>query len=234
MPLLLSLAGVLGLGVPPSHALFLSRDDEVRIGRDVDRDIVKQYGLSKDAKGNERVQRIAAEVVKRSSRSGKLQFHFRLLATDQVNALAAPGGYVYATDGLLDFIGHDDEALACILGHEIAHVDKEHGVDNLERALGTQLAIGLVLGGDSTKRIVSVAANLVLLGYSRDQERQADRVGMRYADEAGYDARGMVRFLEKLLKAKGSSSKVETFFQTHPATKDRLARAKKFIENQNL
>ncbi len=230
----LTAALLVGARAAPSHALFISGSEEVRIGKDVDRNIVAKYGLSKDTKGNQRLQRIADKVAPQSERHGRIQFHFRLLATDEVNAFAAPGGYVYATDGLLDFVGNDDDALACIVGHEIGHIDRRHGVQNLERAVGAELAIGILFGGESGERLVAVASNLVLLGYSRKQETQADRIGMRHANAAGYDARGLVRFLDKLVKAKGSSSRLETFFQTHPATKERLQDARKYIENKGL
>lgn len=221
-------------GCEEDKVLLLGSREEGSIGRSVDRNLVQKYGLSKDRQQAARVQSIGAKIAQQSRRRN-LTFQFRLLATSEVNAFAAPGGYVYMTDGIMDFIGTDTSAVACILAHEVGHIDRRHAMQQLERQMGAQLLIQLALGGDEGARLAGTATDLVLLGYGRGHEFEADQVGVTYGSRAGYDPWGLVRFLEKLKQKEGNPpSNLETFFRTHPPSGDRIRRLNRYIKEHGL
>ena len=208
---------------------LISTDDEIEIGQGVDRELVAKYGLSRDTRVTARVQRIGGKMAEQARRVD-IPYQFRLLATDEVNAFAAPGGFVYLTKGVVEFLGSDDDALACITAHEIGHIDERHSVENLERRLGAQVLIQILVGGKKGADIANTAAGLVMLQYSRDEELEADRVGVTYAGRGGYDSWGIVRFFEKLQAKEGKGpSQLETYFRTHPRTQDRIERISAYI-----
>jgi len=229
-----ALAAALPVGGRAGGILLIGTREEVSIGRSVDRDLVSKYGLSSDRKQTAQVQSIGAKLAQQSRRKN-LTFQFRLLATKEVNAFAAPGGYVYMTDGIMNFIGSDTSAVACILGHEVGHIDERHSVRHLERQMGAELLIQLALGRDRGAKLAHTATGLVLLGYGRDEEFKADDIGVTYASRAGYDAQGLVRFLEKLKQKEGKPpSDFETIFRTHPPTGDRIRHVTNYIKQHNL
>jgi predicted Zn-dependent protease len=208
---------------------LISTQDEIEIGQKVDRQLVQEHGLSRDSRATARVQRIGAAMAQQARRAN-IPYQFRLLASDQVNAFAAPGGFVYLTEGTVNFIGADDDALACVTAHEIGHIDQRHSVENLERRLGAQMLVQILVGGEKGQDIASTAAGLVMLQYSRDDELEADRIGVTYAARGGYDPWGMVRFFEKLREKEGKGpSHLETYFRTHPRTQDRINRITAYI-----
>ncbi len=208
---------------------LISTDDEIEIGQSVDKQLVAEHGLSRNRSATARVERIGRAMAEQATRP-KIPYQFRLLATDEVNAFAAPGGFVYLTEGTLDFLGNDDHALACVTAHEIGHIDSRHSVANLERRLGAQLLIQILVGGDKGEGIANTAAGLVMLQHSRGDELEADRIGVTYAARGGYDPWGMVRFFEKLRQKEGQGpSRLQTYFRTHPSTKERIKRTSAYI-----
>ncbi len=165
-----------------------------------------------------------------------LGFTFTLLDSPIVNAFALPGGFVYISRGLMALAG-DEAELAGVLGHEIGHVVARHSAQRQSKALLAQLGVGLlgaVAGGESSQLAGSVAG-LYLRSYSRDQELEADMLGIRYLRRAGYDVNAMASFLERLransqLEARiagRSANDVDKFdiTATHPRTVDRVQRA---------
>jgi len=145
---------------------------------------------------------------------------------DDVNALSLPGGPVYVTRGLVA-LGLSDNEMAGVLGHEIAHIKERHSVKAIERGMTYQLLSELVLSRSSSA--VQSAANLAIqlaleLPHSRDDEYQADQVGIKLAYNAGYPANGMVLFLRRL-QAMSGASRTPEWLSTHPATAERVTRA---------
>ena len=173
-----------------------------------------------------------------------LEFTFTLLNSHMVNAFALPGGYVYVTRGLLALA--DDEAeLAGVMAHEIGHVTARHSAQRHSRGVLAQggLAIGTIvaeiLGGGAAADLVQQAGGVgvqaYLAGYSRDQEFQADELGVRYLARAGYEPAAMSSFLEKLDRnddlarrlagREDAPDPASSWFATHPRTPDRVLRA---------
>jgi beta-barrel assembly-enhancing protease len=159
-------------------------------------------------------------------------FEFKVLDADLVNAFAAPYGHVYITTGLLGFAESEDEVWA-ILGHEIGHVTKRHGMSDLKRSLMLNLGASLVAGSNETLGAVAGAGvGLLSMHYSRDQEYEADDVGRRLTFASGHDPRGNVDFFLRLMSTyeKEKPSQIELMFATHPPSKNRADRQRSMPE----
>lgn len=137
-----------------------------------------------------------------------------------LNAFATPGGYIYFYSGLIKYL--DNEAqLAGVLGHECAHADLRHSTNQLTKEYGVSLLISIVTGQDPGL-IAKVAAGLLTLKFSRDDEAQADEFGVIYLDATNdYDPRGVAGFFEKL-DSLGQGGSVPEFLSTHPSPEHRI------------
>ncbi|MGH6898129.1 MAG: M48 family metalloprotease [Geminicoccaceae bacterium] len=173
-----------------------------------------------------------------------LEFTFTLLNSEVVNAFALPGGYVYVTRGLLALADNEAE-LAGVMAHEIGHVTARHSAQRYSRGVVAQSGVAIgsilaaILGGGAAADLVQqaggVGAQAYLAGYSRDQEFQADELGVRYLARAGYDPAAMSSFLEKLGQNDALARRLagredapdpaSSWFATHPRTPDRVLRA---------
>lgn len=154
----------------------------------------------------------------------KGHYAFAVLDSDDIAACSAPGGYVMITRGLLKMVS-DESELAGVLGHEIAHVVKEHGMD----AIRSERTLNLASAMSSDVSQFTTAADgfvpkLLSTPFSQSQETEADKAALNYLAKAGYDPQGYVRFLKKLQAAKGSNPSI---MSTHPSTKDRIKAAEK-------
>ncbi len=159
-------------------------------------------------------------------------FTFTLLDTPVVNAFALPGGYVYVTRGLLTIL-NDEAELAGVMGHEIGHVTARHGARRQTQGMIANIlatGVGILSGNRQVAQLGQVAAQGFLASYSRDNEREADQLGVRYLSRTGYETLGMARSLEAigrhsalLSKVSGQEAQDFNFFQTHPQTPERVA-----------
>lgn len=201
------------------------------IGAAVAEDVRDEYGQpARLSSAQQRwVDTIFADIVLQAGRKD-ITYSLQVLDSDVVNAFAAPGGYVFITTGLLRHIGNDADALANVLGHEVAHVEHKHGMNALGRGLGLGLVLQLVFGnpseGDEVWQVVAgVAVGLMQMGWSRDQEHESDELGQRLAARAGYDPQGMVRFFRVMQELEGAEIPFLEFLSTHPLTSERINRA---------
>ena len=213
---------------------FLSQEDEASLGAQEHPKILEQYGGVYDER------EIGAYVAMTGGRMAphtgtNTRFTFTVLDSDVVNAFALPGGYVYVTRGLLALANSEAE-LAGVVGHEMGHVAGRHSAQRQTRGtiigLGSAI-LGAVIGSPIVGDLAGQGAQLYLLRYSRDQEYQADDLGLRYTAHAGYDPYALPRFLEAMeaqsrlesrLAGKGEGDPPE-FFSTHPNTEGRVERA---------
>jgi predicted Zn-dependent protease len=161
-----------------------------------------------------------------SSRRG-LPWTFRVMRGRDVNAVSLPGGFIYATEGLLRFVESDDE-LAFVAAHEVGHVAARHHVTMIERYFAASIIIQLLLGVDPTAgQIADIVSFFLTRGFSREHEFQADRLGVLYTHQAGYDAAAGLPFMRRLRDAEGRDpSQFEVLFRTHPALADRIVRVR--------
>ncbi|MCS7072990.1 MAG: M48 family metalloprotease [Bacteroidia bacterium] len=136
-----------------------------------------------------------------------------------LNAFCTPGGYIYVYTGLIKFLDAENE-LAGVMGHEIAHAARRHSTDNLTKAYGIQTLLEVVLGKNQGL-LTDIAANLLILKFSRSHETDADEQSVIYLYSTEYDARGTAKFFEKLT-AQGQGSSVPAFLSTHPNPDNRI------------
>lgn len=156
----------------------------------------------------------------------QLPWTFKIINQQEANAFALPGGPVYVTRGLIA-LGLSDSELAGVLGHEAAHINQRHSVKAIQRAMTYQLLSDLVLSQNETA--MRTAVNLAIqygaqLPHSRQDEYEADSIGLRLAYNAGYPVNGLVAFLQRLDAISGKNSAPE-WLSTHPLTKERVTRA---------
>jgi predicted Zn-dependent protease len=221
----------------------LSPEREKQIGEQQHPLILQQFGGEyPDPELQAYVDRVGSQLAAASDLPDA-EFTFTLLDTDVPNAFALPGGYVYITRGLLTLAENEAE-MAGVLGHEIGHVTARHSAQRQTRATGAGVLATLgtigaaILGGEMAGRlaqqVTGVGAQAYLAGYSREQELEADQLGIRYLARAGYDARAMASFLEKLnehselqqrLAGSEGDPGVMSWFATHPRTLDRVEQA---------
>lgn len=211
-----------------SELRLFSDKDEAGLGARTREEVIRQYGLYKAPAMTAYVdgvgQRLAAVCDRR-----ELKYTFEILDTDMVNAFAAPGGFIFVTRGILKEF-RDEAELAAVLGHEIAHVTARHGMKAMEKQYGYQAMLGvasLLSGRDlsALSQYTDFLAALMLKGYGRENEFQADELGLKYAIAAGYDPRGMTDFFVRLQALEGGRKMggVEKLFASHPPTGDRVA-----------
>ena len=229
----------------PMHLTRISDEQETRIGDQ----LAKQYASTEPAETAELaameryVNDVGARVAAHAKR--KLAFRFHLIPNvDLVNAFALPGGHVFIGQGLLDQMTSEDE-LAFVLGHEIEHIDHYHAVERVQ--IEAQLN---KLNLDIVAAVAEIPISLWQDGYSKDQEFEADREGIRIASAAGYSPQGAVNMLERWTKlrneyvihAETPTSELSQlaiqgltgYFRTHPLPSERLAQANQVIAQDRL
>jgi predicted Zn-dependent protease len=160
-----------------------------------------------------------------------IEYHFTVIESDQINAFAAPGGYVYFYTGLLNLMGNEAE-MAAVMAHELSHVVARHGAKRLQAAMGASLAYDLVMGDNKSKTFetaVGIGMNLLFAGYSRENEREADEYAVTYMVRAGYDPAAMETMFDKLAATGTESNAFEKLVSSHPETKERIANTKATI-----
>ena len=213
---------------------LVSTKQEVDLGKATAQQVVNEFGIYDDPKLHEYINEVGQKLANVSERK-EITYSFTVLNTPMVNAFAAPGGFIFVTRGILKEL--DDEAqLAGVMAHEIGHVVWRHGAKRLEKAFGYSAIV--LLGEILTKKDLSQLRqytnflfSLMLLGYSRKNEFEADNAGVRYSLAGGYDPRGMAGFFEKLkAMEKKPPSKFETLFRSHPPTGDRIERVELYLE----
>lgn len=220
-----------------SQLVFMSRDREIAMGEESMPALTEAYG---GAYPSGEAQAYVTDIGERlasytEADNPTLPWEFTLLDSEVVNAFALPGGKVFVSRGLVSRL--DDEAeLACVLGHEIGHVTAKHVDERISRQLlvtGAAVAAG-VAAQESDKEwvkkavpvVVGVGATGYILSFGRQQELEADRLGMRYAARAGYDPRALVAVLEVLRdEANSSGGRGLEIFSTHPDPDRRITLA---------
>lgn len=195
---------------------------EIAFGREVAREIEAKYGLLDNPELTVYVDSVGQRLVGVCDRQD-IEYEFRILDEDKVNAFACPGGFVYVTSGILKIIDNEAE-LAGVLGHEIGHMVARHGVKRLQAQLGYSLLSHLLFGDDEgVRKIANITANLVFLGYGRENEFEADYLGTEYVYMAGYDPQGVIGLLAKIKQLEGREPwAVEVLLRSHPPTSDRI------------
>lgn len=216
---------------------LISASQEKAIGEQTDLEIRAQYGLVEDQQLVSYIDGIGRAIVPHTHRPD-LEYHFAVLDTPVINAFAVPGGYVYVTRGILALISNEAE-LATVLGHELGHISARHSLKRMSQMILVQTGLAVVSAVDKRLAdiagLASVGLQLLFLKYSRDDEYQADSLGVAYSRRAGWSPVFMIDFfhsLEKLGDLSGGRP-LPGFLSTHPLTKDRIEKVKAMITEED-
>jgi predicted Zn-dependent protease len=208
-----------------NELMLVSESQEIQMGQQADSQVIQSIGLYPDQALQSYVQDLGKKLAATSERPN-LPWTFRVVDDPAVNAFAIPGGFVYVTRGILTHVTNEAQ-LATVMGHEIGHVTARHTAHEMSRE---QLAnIGLAIGSIASSKVAqyaglaSQALGVLFLKFSRDDESQADALGVRYSSRADFDARQMdsvMAMLDKLEKQSGS--KLPEWLETHPDPGNRI------------
>ncbi|MCX7972901.1 MAG: M48 family metalloprotease [Candidatus Aminicenantes bacterium] len=216
---------------------LISISQEKALGQQTDLEIKAQYGLVEAEKIAAYINELGQALVPYTHRP-ELDYHFAVLDTPVINAFAVPGGYVYVTRGILALINHEAE-LVTILGHELGHISARHSLKRLSQMILVQTGLAVMSAIDKRladlSGLASVGLQLLFLKYSRDDEYQADRLGVMYARRAGWSPVFIINFFQSLEKLGDLSGgrPLPGFLSTHPLTKDRIERVKAMLNEED-
>lgn len=215
--------------------VLVQPSEEIALGAQAFQQIRTEEKVSNDSKANERVQRVGkriADVV--GEQMPNAQWEFVVFDSKDANAFALPGGKVGVYTGLLNLASTDDE-LAAVMGHEIAHVIARHGAERMSEQMVIQ-GIGAVGSAVAQTRYTPQTVQLAQMAYgagttvlrvlphSRNNESEADRMGLIFAAKSGYNPEAAITFWQKMAQQKtGSAGALEKFLSTHPANEERIA-----------
>lgn len=208
---------------------IISVPQEIQIGREENAQVRKQTAELRDRQVTAYVARIGQRLA-RVAPGAKYPYSFQVANYREINAFSLPGGPVWINRGVLHAAGNESQ-VAGVLAHEIAHIAQRHAADQMEKTLLARWSLGVLgamlgnVGGAGTAQAAgAMVASGVFLKFSRDDEREADRVGLRMMTRAGWDGRGMTDLFEVLRReATRDPGAVEVFFSTHPSPQDRIA-----------
>lgn len=220
------------VGTQPAEAGMISLEDEIKMGRETAQSLEAKYGVVQDPYLQERVNNIGQRLAKVCGRD-EVTYSFKVLNCNEVNALACPGGFIYVYKGLLDYMPTDAE-LAGVLGHEVGHVAKKHTVNAIEKQMWTSLLLIVATKGQGLG-LVQAAQQALFAGYSRTDERGADKEGVKNSINAGFNPYSMlitVWKLDDLTKQGGGGS--YGLFSSHPEPEERVKRVMKQLKDYNI
>lgn len=217
--------------------LNITDQEERQLGEQVSMNLRARYGVYQDKDVTKYVSLLGGVLAQQSTRPD-LAWTFIVLDTDGVNAFAAPGGLIHVTRGLLGLAKNEAE-LAGVLSHEITHVTVKHTVRSIQKSKGISMGANEAGGGSLKNAIVAKMAekayHLILDGeFSREDENEADRIGLALANKVGYAPSGLVDVLKKLDARNAGREDRNGLFASHPATKDRIAKLEQQIVTQKL
>ncbi|HEY3056670.1 MAG TPA: M48 family metalloprotease [Thermoanaerobaculia bacterium] len=212
---------------------IVSESQEISIGQQSHEQVIRQFGVYDEKPELNRLVDAVGHRIAATSDRPNLPWHFTVIDTPMVNAMALPGGYVYITRGMLERINSDDE-LAGVLGHEITHVTARHAAQQMSRAQLAQfgMILGAVVAGPAAVQqygqLAELGLNLLFQRYSRSQESQADLVGTEYVARANFNPVGAERMLLTLQRLdKHPASGIERYFESHPDPAKRVRDVRK-------
>ncbi|HZW37588.1 MAG TPA: M48 family metalloprotease, partial [Candidatus Deferrimicrobiaceae bacterium] len=209
-----------------------SEEEETALGAQAYTPAVQQQGgFYRDKELEDYVQGVGERLARVSHRPS-LNFRYRILNSSVPNAFALPGGYIVINRGLLIHLKSEAE-LAAVLGHETGHVTAKHSIAGYQRAMAANIllaGVSVAAGGKTgVMELSGITASLVDKGFSREQEREADWIGIDYMVKAGYNPEGAIRlqeFFYQQLEGGKNPMFVEGLFRTHPFSKERLDNAR--------
>jgi len=207
--------------------MLVSEDREFGIGKEVDKQVREEMGVYIERPELRNLVKKIAESIGKKSHRPSLIYRAEIVDAPDFNAFAVPGGFVYVHRGLLERMNSTDE-LASVMGHEIAHVSARHSASQITKQqlmnIGVSVAT-IATGGELQKfgDLINIGSVLAFSKFSRDDEREADYLGIRYMIDAGYNPNGSVEAMKTIQGINEKEpDKLETWFMTHPPTSERI------------
>jgi predicted Zn-dependent protease len=208
-------------------ACGVSTQQEVQLGQEYSQQIAQQLPIVQDPEINRYIN-VLGDSIARVADNRNLEWHFYVVDSKEVNAFAVPGGFVYINRGLIERATAMDQ-VAGVLGHEIGHVTQRHSVKQMQQQQGANIGVTLacvltrVCNNQAAGAAINVAGGAIFARFSRQDEAEADEVGVQYVTRAGIDPRGIPQMFEILMAERQSRpAGVEAWFLTHPLEEDRI------------
>jgi predicted Zn-dependent protease len=216
------------LAAPLAAINLISVNQEIAIGKEANANTRRQVPELTDVEVRGYVRSIGARLA-RAATGPRYPYSFHVADYRELNAFALPGGPIWINRGVLHAATNESQ-VAGVLAHEVAHVAQRHAAEQMTKAILANFGLGMLgallgnTGGASAAQTAAgLGANLWFLKFSRDDEAEADRVGLRILRRAGWDGRGMIELFETLKREQGKDpAAVQVFFSSHPAPQDRL------------
>jgi len=210
-----------------SNAGLLSERDEIKLGTQLHREVTKKYNLTEV--GLDRVDRIGQRCARASLRPNML-YKFHVIQSREINGFSIPGGHIYITTAMLKLA--NDNELASVLAHEVGHVVARHSLktlkqsqeyDEIAKSIGELTGVAGDVARDLGVALGQVVGGGLLTIHTRDEEREADFLGVRTMAKAGFDPQGMVTMFQKLLRIENEHSDLlGSLFSDHPDAQERI------------
>jgi beta-barrel assembly-enhancing protease len=220
-------AGLAGCGV--------SQQQEIDLGRQYAAEINRQLPIVDDPQVHRYINELGT-LIQRQPGNRDIPYTFYVVNSEQINAFAVPGGFVYVNRGLVERTDNLAE-LAGVVAHEIGHVEARHSAEMLERQQGAQVGVAvaaILLGGPPSGlagAAVDIGAAAYFARHSREAENEADAIAVRLLPGAGIDPAGLVTFFKELIEERERSpSTLEQWFSTHPLTEERITNVRALIQ----
>ena len=227
-------ASAAGLFVVLLAACSISDEQEVQFGRENAQKINEAIPLVADPRATAYLTELGRAIASRTSRSD-LEWHFAIVNSDEVNAFALPGGYIYVNRGLVERADRL-EHLAGVLGHEIGHVVERHSVEQMKKTTGANVVVTVICVVTSlcesglSQVAINVAGTAILARYSRADEIEADSQAVVNVINAGIHPSGVPEFFETLMRERGRNpSLFDTFLASHPVEESRVDYTQRLI-----
>jgi len=219
-----------------SALIPISDKDEIKLGRGVAARVISRFGIDYNLESTYYLNLLGTTIAQRSDRPD-LPYHFAILDTDDVNAYACPGGFIFVTRGALNMT-QDEAELAAVLSHEIAHVTERHIVKALQHSqvmkIGSQMAVeAFTNGGPLFEKMINTATDSLFKGLKKSDEYDADRKAVVYLDRTGYDYPAMFDVL-RLLDQRRKAGQAKVLARTHPSPVRRIRKLKQTIRKMTL
>jgi predicted Zn-dependent protease len=214
-----------------------SEKGEIEQGRKAHEQVIKFYGVYADQNLQDYINEVGQKLAHNSQRP-ELEWHFTIVDSQEINAFALPGGYIYITRGILAYLNNEAE-LAAVLGHEIGHVCARHQVRQQSQQTMTGIlgaAAAIFTGNAAVADLANIGGQALLKGYGRDMELEADHLGAQYIAKTGYDPQAMIGVIGVLknqevyeidrARQEGREPRIyHGVFASHPSADERLQQA---------
>ncbi|UCG34936.1 MAG: M48 family metalloprotease [Candidatus Omnitrophota bacterium] len=218
------------VGTHRQDIFFFSTVKEVILGQNIAKEIASEYKISTNPYHIERINRIGRKIINVCDREEINYYFYVIEKEDEMNAFAIPGGYVYIFEELFEIL--NDDELAYVLAHEVGHIVSRHLVKRLQAAMGYNLlmiAASQAPAGPEFVSGLSFALTQIFLGYSREDELNADELAIKYCKLAGFDPKAGITSLDKIYEEDKKTIRPLSYFRTHPYTAQRIRHIKEVL-----